>query len=478
MGARRPLCRLIPAALAAATGLGVSAAVPAPALAADSTQGVIFFSIRVAPDYASSHVVYAAGSQLSCRSSCDRLFRSADGGHSWHLAAARGWSNGDAWPATTSRGPVLLAPGPSSMQESWDGGESFSTVSLPAGAADVTSAGSGGGRAVVVDQQDGWHVEGLADLSVQSVPGGSGSLRSGNGVYLVDGSGGLAYGTGTSNGHAEVERCDAGWHCDSPSDVAGTSDLIRVQPSPAYGSDHAVFARSLQHGTLYRSTDSAHSFNEVTVAPPVSSSVETSVQGLAFSADFHATAPRGRAFAAVIAVQQQAGGGGSSSGGVFASSDGGSSWRHLGSSSALDHGSIAVAATPDGHVLAAYFDAQSHTAGLLCTGDGRSWSASCPVGAGTAAGGGTQSSSGAGRSGSGGAGTTAAATSGASTDASSATSAQSRGGGAEAGAAKASSSGGGGGAVAAVAIAVIVVVLGGAGAYLWRRRRAPASGPA
>lgn len=387
----------------AATGVlllasGASALQPGAAQAATpaSPQGVLFFSIRVAPDYATSHTVYAAGSQLSCQSSCSRLFRSTDGGRSWERMNAQGWSSGDAWPATTSHGDVLLSVGQASAQQSLDGGDSFTTVAIPHGAVDVTS--KGGARAIVVDSGDHWHQVALSGLTSSDVAGATGSLKDGFGVYAApaatSGTAGIAAGTDAVTGDPAVERCTAAWQCDAPTDAEATRDAIRVNPSPGFAADHAIFVRSVQHGTLLRSTDSGHTFTPVVVASTGRPDVISTVQAMAFSDGFDAVAPRGVAYASVVGVAQVAGAPATVVGGVYLSGDGGRTWQHMGHASELDNGSTAVAWTPDGHVIAAYVDAQGQTAGLLCTVDNTTWSTSCGGPAGSPAGGGGSSTSG------------------------------------------------------------------------------------
>jgi hypothetical protein len=481
---RRRHLRTSRAAAAVAVALlsvaAMSAAAPSRVQAAgDSTSGVVFFSIRVAPDYATSHAIYASGSQLGCQSACTRLFRSTDGGHTWHRAAASGWRNGDALPAVSSRGPVLVSSGPQTTQDSWDLGEHFTTLSAPAGSIDVTSTGAGGARAIVVDSNDHWHVIGLTNGGVQDVSGATGSIKGGSGHFVAPGAAGgiaaFASGQSATTGHPAVARCTADWHCDAPSDIASNSDSLLVQPSPAFVSDRAVFARSAQHGLLYRSLDAGHSFTAITVAPASSSDVSTSLQGLAFSGDFDAAAPRGRAYAAVLGVASSAGAAAELVGGVYLSTNGGSSWGRFGPGSALDHGAIAIAATPDGHVLAAYFDAQHNSAGLLCTTDGSAWSAACPASAagsgGTNGGGSPGSSNGSGSRGAavgspapglGSAGAPAGGEAGASAGAS--------GGGAAASGTATGANDAGGGGFPASTVAVVLAVLAIGGLYVWVRQ--------
>jgi hypothetical protein len=369
-------------AVALVSSLALPVAVRAGATPSAAAPGTVFFSIRVAPDYTTSHAIFASGSELTCQSNCARLFRSTDGGHTWLRATAAGWTNGDTWPALSSRGPLLVSAGRSAVQESWDGGEHFSTVGVPAGSIDVTSAG-GAARAIIVDSSDHWRRVNLADLGVQDVPGASGTLQFGTGLFtgLVPDAGGiagLAFGKDITTGLPALERCTATWRCDAPSDIEASSDGVLVQPSIAFAADRTVFARSVQHGTLFRSTDAGHSFAPVTVAPAANTGVISTVQGLAFSADFDAAAPRGSAYAAVVGVTQAANGPATVIGGVYFSRNGGASWQRLGASSELDHGATALAVTPDGHIVAAFLDAQARAAGLLCTADGGTWQASCP----------------------------------------------------------------------------------------------------
>jgi hypothetical protein len=273
-----------------------------------------------------------------------------------------------------------------------------------------------------------------------------------------------------------VARCTAGWRCDAPSDVAPVSDSMLVRASPAFAQDHAVFARSLQSGTLYRSLDSGRSFTPETVASPASGQVVATLQGLAFSADFVAAPAQGSAYAAVTGVAQAIGAQPGTVGGVYLSRDGGVAWRHLGQPSELDNGATAVVATPDGHVLAGYVDSQAHSAGLLCTADGSTWAAACPA-SGSSGGRAAEQSrqataGGSGGLASGGATGAPAVPAGAATSTSAADSAGPAAAGAVAGGGGRSGGGGAGGVAVVVAVALAA---GAAGGYAWWRRRAAAT---
>ena len=367
-----PLALLPALALIALTPVGASAA-------AVGEQGVMVTSITLAADFAQSHLAWAAASRLGCSTDCGLLLRTADGGASWTQVAARGWNN---QPVFSSAAAGAVSAGAQHVVTSADGGASFVDTATATGTLDAVP--SGRGLTAVVSGESGRFLLALPGHDMRTLPAASLDHAT---TYLdpawprlaAGGAAAFVSGVDHDTGLPVVQRCDATFACSGAAVVGAAKDVARLFVSPHVDADGVILAATSKG--FFRSGDGGRSFSAVSVAPPAADTLITTVQGLSFSPDFDASRHTGRVLVAVISAIGRKGEAGKTSGGVYTSGDG-ATWSHFGAPSALDSGAAAVAAAPDGRVLAAWIGTGTGKVdgGLLCTLDGRAWAPTCPGG--------------------------------------------------------------------------------------------------
>jgi RNA polymerase sigma-70 factor, ECF subfamily len=116
-------------------------------------QDVFFDSVTPSPNYGHDHTVFASGSLINgCHidANCAVLYRSTDGGASWHNTNALNYGGGrlllpPSWP----KDPTMFAVGSQGLQRSTDGGQSF-TLAVPVVAPAAIAPDSAPGNARVL----------------------------------------------------------------------------------------------------------------------------------------------------------------------------------------------------------------------------------------------------------------------------------------------------------------------------------------
>jgi hypothetical protein len=344
--------------------------------AADPHGGESESQIVVAADYPRSHVVYAAAQPDGCQAPCRRLLRSDDGGGSWRFTAARGWNGGNLAVASVDGSAALVSLGSGSVGLSRDRGETFTEFRGPGQG--ISSAADG--DAIDVAIEDGGGSASLLSLPSgvsRAVPGGTGlspQMISLSTAYPHPPPGvpaGVSLGVDRGSGTAQLEPCDGALACSRPVLVPSGGEVLF---SPAFARDLTFFFLGTQG--MMRSGDGGRTLQPVAVAPSTSGTVVTTVVGLAFSADFDATASRGALYAAVVSVSRGPQGA-SLGGGVYRSRDDGITWSRMGGAGDLPQGAGTVAVAPDGRVYAGAFSFGSVPGGIHCSADGATWTPSC-----------------------------------------------------------------------------------------------------
>ena len=371
--------------LAVGTACAV-AVLPLPAHAATAMPSAIGDEavqwLTVSPAYGHTGLVIAVAQQMSgCQSSCTRLWATHDGGATWTELAARGWAGGRPVVAIDGQGrEVLVAASSSALQESTDGGESWSTVAnagttLPA----ISPQFATTGEVAVANPSGG---------DVRYTPAGAAGVR-GSGGAATD----LAFAYSPSypsaGGHAAallssadpksglpvISTCDASLSCTGAATLPGATTYsapATLLPSPGFASDGVVFAQSGRG--IYKSTDGGLSFAPLPVAP-ANGATATATPMLALAPGYREAGPVRTLYAAVFQVFTDPRNP-HSAGGVYRSTDGGATWQGLGLSTPLSNGVMAVATAPDGRLFAGYV--ASSGAGLLCSQDGgTTWVTAC-----------------------------------------------------------------------------------------------------
>ncbi len=344
-------------------------------------------SIAVSPAYLRTGLVIAFAQSMSssCGSSCVHLWVSHDGGATWSLAAARGWSRGVPQIAVDGGGhEMLIAPGSTHLQRSVDAGANWTDVGPP-GTTTILPSFAHDGGILVAANGGGGNADFLVTSQGQKSISGSGSAAK-DVAFAVPptypGAGAFppallgAMDAKASTG--EVLTCNASLACANPvvlpsnDPMAGPPTLVM---SPSYAMDGTAFAYT---GTaLFKSMDGGRTFSRLVVGDV--GTVVTSPLGMAVAPDYNDHGPQRTAYVAITEIV----GTGSSSrtaGGVYKTIDGGTTWTSISTGSPLEDGASTVALAPDGRLFAGYLGTRGW--GLLCNA-GQGWHATCPaIGAG------------------------------------------------------------------------------------------------
>lgn len=384
--ARAALLFRVGAACCVALALGsVGLASAAPeARSKDRSDSVWILSIKVSQDYEHTRTIYSVRRRRTCERNCRELLRSTDGGRTWEVREARRWAGMAMFVTRLEGEEVLLSSGPAGIQVSRNGGTSFHTYPAPEGRIDVAPERDGGLAILISGTYGRYYLYRLPSRRLMKVTGS----RLGQAQLVfhpaypkvpVGQPHALAAGTDRASDLPVIERCDERFACSGGTVVVPSKDFPRVFPSPSFGRDHTLFVATVQ-GRFLRSSDAGATFAPVAVTVPAGDQIISTVQALAFSHDFDATERRGRVSVGLLSVSGKPGGAGRVTGGVYTSRDAGASWSKVGRRSQLDAGVTALAAPPDGRLLAAHIDmSRDGRGGILCTTDLRQWRRSCPA---------------------------------------------------------------------------------------------------
>lgn len=309
----------------------------------------------------------AAGTRVrGCTTDCTVLFRSDDGGRSWHRLGAHGITGSRLLVAPGfPQDPRIFAAGERGLSVSRDGGATFLPVVGPAPGAPVamSPAFSDGDERVLIGSSPAWVYDDSAGTAVPfatSPPASTAVHFAFTPDYTTSGrlfaAGGVAV---TPEGtRAAVYRCQARVGadvCDDHTELPGLTNVSGIHVASTFPADGVVLTWG--PGGAFRSGDGGVAFSPAAVPGGISI--------LAVTDDGHGT------FYAAASS-----GGPGTAGGVLRSTDGGASWGLLGAGTPLARGAGAVAVLPGGRVIAAPL--ASAGGGLLCSDDGGStWRSSC-----------------------------------------------------------------------------------------------------
>lgn len=387
---------LTAAAAAAGTTMPARAqSTPTASPAPSAVGNEAILSIAVSPIYRRTGLVVVQGGELGgCKSNCERLWISRDGGSTWHQAAGGG--TGVALhpivAVTGSGREVLIGYGDKGIQRSDDDGQTWRTLGSVAGMpAPEPSFAQSGLVAVAAGTNKDYLLDGAA---VQPLQGSGGVLEDTAFRYSpafpqasAQAPAALVAGVQPTSHLSAVASCSGALACSAPVVLPGTTTLSgapNLHLSSTFDKDGTVFAQT--ETGIYRSTDGGATFTQLQVG--VAGATQTGTPMMALAPGYSQTGAVRTAYAAVLqSVPAGTGQGTRPDGGIYRTGDGGGTWTRLGSSDVLNRGAIAVAVAPGGRLFAGYL---SHGGGLLCSADGgATWQATCPpLGGGHGSGGG------------------------------------------------------------------------------------------
>jgi photosystem II stability/assembly factor-like uncharacterized protein len=317
--------------------------------------------IAVSPGYWDSRMAAALATAMGgCSHDCTHLWVTRDGGVSWRDHRVPFDAAHIVVLTTGSKHEAIVTESSAGVQRTDDDGATWRVLG-PAGVPAVDASGA---------------------LMV-AVPNGTDYVIDAKGRHDVAGSGGrnvdLAFARAEFSGWlATVDRKtgnDVVMHCDLQLQCSGGAALPGDHSSDVTltvaNRERDVVARTTTG--LYRSSDGGRSFSPVPL-PLAQSGAYTTVA----AADVEQGTDTEIIYVALLRLLHGGtGGSASTDGGVYATIDGGVRWRAVGGSSPLSSGATAVAASPDGRVLAGYVDAQGQ-AGLMCFDAGNAaWRPAC-----------------------------------------------------------------------------------------------------
>ena len=338
---------------------------PVPGLPSDggnSPDDVTFTEIAASPSYESDSTVFAVGTVTrGCPYVvCPTLFRSRDGGATWHRTAAANFSGGHLLFAESfARDGRLFAAGPTGLLESRDSGGSFSSLAPIGGSAAISPQFAAGDPRILFGAAPGWEYR--DDLGTMK-PGGMvlpSTATAGTVEFVPNYARERVVVVGGSTVDSAGRNVTAVFKCeDALCRTAGVFSPVvgpaQVAVSPAYERDRTTVA--WRGGFLWVSQDGGDSYSPRPL--PIAGDVRSVAMG-----------PDG-----VLHVAVRGGADGATTGGVLASTDAGRTWRHVGRGTVLDRGAESVVALPDGRLLAG----PTATGGLLCSLDGGTqWERTC-----------------------------------------------------------------------------------------------------
>jgi RNA polymerase sigma-70 factor (ECF subfamily) len=227
-----------------------------------------FSSIVVSPGFGRDRTAFALGTFTCQRRSCQVLFVTRDGGRSWEKLAALGLS-GDTLvlPPNYPSDPRIFAMGPVGLQESDDGGLTFTVKNPLTGDVAISPLFNSGDPRILIGARailEYWPNQAVikpAALSASSPVGTSISFSpsyASDRLILLGGAqpkvGGQVYAS-------TVWRCDTSL-CSSTT-LGGGVGKVSIRTSPTFGADDIVFAFGGRN--LYRSRDGARTFEKASL---------------------------------------------------------------------------------------------------------------------------------------------------------------------------------------------------------------------
>lgn len=336
---------------------------PLPSDGGDSPDDVVLTDVTPSPAYSSDGTVFAAGhvTQGCTYVVCPVLFRSSDGGRTWHRLAAVGFQGGELLlPASYPADTRIFAAGPSGLLVSGDGGQSFLRAAAIAGSAAISPAFSSGDPRILFGATPGWEYR---DDIGAAKPGGlvlPSTALAGTVAFapayprdpriLV---GGTTAAVGGGNSSA-VFLCENGV-CDTTAVLPGYVGSASVAVSPDYLTDNVVVA--WRASGLFGSRDGGRSFARMEL-PDGGDVVDVAFDGA-------------RVLVLVHPADAEAG----TASRLLETTDLGRTWRTV-SSGGAGQALSAVDVIPDGRMLGSRTAAAG--GGIVCSHDGgASWFDRC-----------------------------------------------------------------------------------------------------
>jgi len=367
---------------AGATGVAADTPPPTPPPLPSAIGNEVVVSIAVSPAYLRTGLVVVQASPMgNCSPNCNRIWVSHDGGHTWHVAAARGWNQGSRpQVALDAAGhESLLAGSTAGILKSDDYGESWTSLGSGGAGTPTPTARYATDHSVAVAGQSDYVLTGNRSAAVA---GSGGQMSDFAFAYAVSpaSSGGsspvLLGGIDKSTGLPAVQRCSAALACNGTATLAGSTSTAgppNLALSTDFAHDSAVFAQTTLG--ISKSTNGGATFSPLALG--ATGATATSIAGMALASGYRENGPIRTAYAALVQLM----GSGKSmkaQGGIYRSTDAGASWHVVGSPGPFDEGAIAVAVAPDGRLFGAYLSGSRGSGGLLCNTDATTWHTSCP----------------------------------------------------------------------------------------------------
>jgi RNA polymerase sigma factor (sigma-70 family) len=329
-----------------------------------------FSSLTVSPNYSQDRTVFASGNLVyGCASTCSTVFRSQDGGTSWHRLTASNFAGGTILlPPTFPTDSTIFSIGPAGLQRSDDSGATFGLVLPGATHATIAPESRIGDATVVIGGQPlvVYHA-GSAQVTLgPTLPTGMTSVN--DLAFGPEGANVIVTGIQTDASRNPVQQsvsavCQLGGQCGAVTAYAGEPALQLIASSP-HGRRPAIFAFS--DSSLHRSQDNGLSF--VTLQPPGPGRLVS----LAPAPDYADTQ---------LLSSASLFGAGAGQGSTFArSSNGGLSFSRLAPAGfGSGHQVARLAVLPDQRILVALSITDSHDDfGLRCSSDGgQTWARGC-----------------------------------------------------------------------------------------------------
>lgn len=295
-----------------------------------------------------------------CETECSVLFHSIDGGANWTKLPAKGLDAGTLLiPPDYPNDARIYALGPSGLQLSEDGGQTFApVVAEPHGGstAAISPGFSSGDPRILIGSSPGWVYNAERDMTTP-FPGPFSASPYVNFTFADDGgktvyAGAVDFASG--KGQAVVFRCTQDG-CGSGAELVGPAEPPRMMVSRSGNNPGVVFAWNTNR--LYRSADGGLTFSRLTSLPKVGAIREVVDDGA------------GRLYVAAAA-------GPDATGGILVSTKGGTDWTRVLAGGPTDGGIAQLVTLSDGSLLAARTVAAG--GGVLCSTDGgTTWASRC-----------------------------------------------------------------------------------------------------
>lgn len=315
------------------------------------------FDLEPSPEYSQDHTIFMTGTQENgCNDySCERLFKSTDGGQTWNRLTAQGLlsSLSIIMPLDEyQQGHFYMFGSEGGLEMTPNNGDTFVPVAPNTGF--VAAAPPGSGLSVVVSNSALWGLEGMTPVLLATysdpnlVPAGQAAfIQTSTGEELLQPLGPRVLGPPDV-----IERCSAAG-CGDPTTLPFNGSPIQLVASPNVLLDHTIFVVNVAYGIAV-SHDDGHSFKFIKQVP---------IQHLVVTAG-----PKGQRLVALVGLK-----------GVWDleySDDGGLTWIRAAIRDQPDlMSALTVTALPGGALVASverrqngpYYD-------IVCSADATSWS--------------------------------------------------------------------------------------------------------